>query len=139
MTRSYGRKTITSSCPQGLTNENYRRHRNAPRIRWKDVVCMDLKELEVTADGTQDRALWQSRSRTANSANVRKKTEEEATTQSINRWFSIRRIMLFSCILRWHIYQRQQSYKIQKTTAGNITLQDNTYDEAKLDVKQTFN
>ncbi|EYB83463.1 hypothetical protein Y032_0334g2823 [Ancylostoma ceylanicum] len=39
--------------------------RGAPKKRWTDAVYKDMKEVGVTTDDRQDRALWRSRSRTA--------------------------------------------------------------------------
>ncbi|EYC14574.1 hypothetical protein Y032_0040g287 [Ancylostoma ceylanicum] len=35
-----------------------KRPRGAPKKRWKDTVCKDMRELGVTKDDAQDRDLW---------------------------------------------------------------------------------
>ncbi|EYB92481.1 hypothetical protein Y032_0193g1392 [Ancylostoma ceylanicum] len=48
-----------------------KRPRGAPKKRWKDTVCKDMRELGVTKDAAQDRDLWRRRTKTADPVNAR--------------------------------------------------------------------
>ncbi|EYB99918.1 hypothetical protein Y032_0119g843 [Ancylostoma ceylanicum] len=57
-----------------------KRLRGAPKKRWKDTVCKDMRELAVTRDDAQDRGQWRERTKTADAG-----TDAEEKKKKIKR------------------------------------------------------